>query len=166
MSREPVVFRARDEDPAPGPDGAPPYEMAGRREERVPLIDFQNLDGWVVEGAARYKDGDEEKPVWSVEDGMIVCAGKGFGFLRFDRTFCDFTLHLEFRMSPNCNSGIGIRTVKFTGPARTNDLGVRAFLNRLRCRDYQGALILEQWPRPPTLLVEAENRLRALLANG
>jgi sugar phosphate isomerase/epimerase len=54
----------------------------------------------------------------------------------------------------------------FTGPARTNDLGVRAFLNRLRCRDYQGALILEQWPRPPTLLVEAENRLRALLANG
>lgn len=51
----------------------------------------------------------------------------------------------------------------FTGPARTNDTGVRALLKRLRRRDYSGAMILEQWPRPPHLLVEAAARLRALL---
>jgi sugar phosphate isomerase/epimerase len=51
----------------------------------------------------------------------------------------------------------------FTGPARTNDMGIRAFLERLRWRDYHGALILEQWPDLPQLLVEAAARLRQLL---
>jgi sugar phosphate isomerase/epimerase len=51
----------------------------------------------------------------------------------------------------------------FTGPARENDTGVRAFLERLRRRDYRGALIMEQWPNPPQLLVEAAMRLRSLL---
>ena len=52
----------------------------------------------------------------------------------------------------------------FTGPARIDDAGVRAFLERLRRRDYHGALILEQWPRPPQLLIEAATRLRELLS--
>lgn len=52
----------------------------------------------------------------------------------------------------------------FTGPSRDDDTGVRAFLERLRRRDYRGALILEQWPNPPQLLVEAATRLRTLLA--
>ena len=51
----------------------------------------------------------------------------------------------------------------FTGPAHDDDAGVRAFLDRLRYRDYRGALILEQWPKPPQLLVEAATRLRTLL---
>jgi sugar phosphate isomerase/epimerase len=53
----------------------------------------------------------------------------------------------------------------FTGPSRDDDTGVRAFLERLRRRDYRGALILEQWPNPPQLLIEAATRLRALLAS-
>jgi phosphoglucan,water dikinase len=51
----------------------------------------------------------------------------------------------------------------FTGPARTNDAGVRGLLERLRRRSYRGALILEQWPSPPELLVEAATRLRGML---
>lgn len=54
----------------------------------------------------------------------------------------------------------------FTGPARTDDTGVRAFLARLRRRNYRGAIILEQWPHPPELLVEAATRLRALLGQA
>jgi sugar phosphate isomerase/epimerase len=54
----------------------------------------------------------------------------------------------------------------FTGPSRKDDSGVRAFLDRLRRRGYQGVLILEQWPHPPQLLVEAATRLRQLLARG
>jgi hypothetical protein len=72
-----------------------------------------DLSGWVVEGTATFKENDAEKPVWYVEDGKIVCAGKGFGFLRYDRSLCDFSLYLEFRMSEKCNSGIGIRADKF-----------------------------------------------------
>jgi hypothetical protein len=57
----------------------------------------------------------EKAPVWVVEDGAIVCRGKGFGFLRYkEREFDDFTFHVEFRMAaPKCNSGIGFRTRSF-----------------------------------------------------
>ena len=51
----------------------------------------------------------------------------------------------------------------FTGPARVDDSGVRGLLGRLGRRGYCGAMILEQWPRPPRLLVEAATRLRQLL---
>jgi sugar phosphate isomerase/epimerase len=54
----------------------------------------------------------------------------------------------------------------FTGPSREDDSGVRAFLERLHERGYQGALILEQWPHPPQLLVEAATRLRSLLGQS
>jgi sugar phosphate isomerase/epimerase len=52
----------------------------------------------------------------------------------------------------------------FTGPARKDDSAIRAFLDRLRERGYDGAMILEQWPHPPELLVTAATRLRAMLA--
>jgi Domain of Unknown Function (DUF1080) len=75
------------------------------------LFNGKDLDGWVVEGAKDYKDGNQTKPIWTVEDGLLVCAGKGFGFLRYDKQqYADFALHVEYRMTPNCNSGIGIRT--------------------------------------------------------
>ena len=85
------------------------------------MFNGQNLDGWVVEGSAKHKADGEQKPVWTVEEGQIVCAkNDGFGFLRYDKQeYADFLLHLEYRMSKNCNSGVGIRTVKFSGPAET-----------------------------------------------
>jgi sugar phosphate isomerase/epimerase len=51
----------------------------------------------------------------------------------------------------------------FTGPARSNDAGVRAFVERLHRRGYRGVMILEQWPNPPDLLTAAADRLRVLL---
>lgn len=81
------------------------------------LFDGKTLDGWVVEGPEKDKDGN---PMWRVEDGRIACLGKGFGFLRYDRKeFGDFTLRVEYRFAPKAkdnpegNSGLGIRTIKF-----------------------------------------------------
>jgi sugar phosphate isomerase/epimerase len=51
----------------------------------------------------------------------------------------------------------------FTGPSRDDDAGIRAFVERLRRRGYHGAVILEQWPDPPQLLVDAAMRLRTLI---
>jgi sugar phosphate isomerase/epimerase len=51
----------------------------------------------------------------------------------------------------------------FTGPSRVDDGAVRGFVQRMRDRGYCGAMILEQWPSPPELLVEAATRLRELL---
>jgi sugar phosphate isomerase/epimerase len=50
----------------------------------------------------------------------------------------------------------------FTGPASRDPSGVAGLLGRLRRRGYHGSLILEQWPMPPSLLVDARDRLRAL----
>src|SRR5262249_34802802 len=43
----------------------------------------------------------------------------------------------------------------FTGPSARNDAGIRGLLKRLQHRNFSGSLILEQWPEPPTLLVQA-----------
>ena len=54
----------------------------------------------------------------------------------------------------------------FSGPAGSNDAGIRAFIERLRARRFSGALILEQWPEPRDLLLQAERRLRPLLGRA
>jgi sugar phosphate isomerase/epimerase len=51
----------------------------------------------------------------------------------------------------------------FTGPSREDVAGIRAFMERLQRRAFNGAVILEQWPDPPELLVEAATRLRGFL---
>ena len=47
----------------------------------------------------------------------------------------------------------------FTGPAGRNEAGVLALVDRLKKRGFQGTLILENWPTPPTLLNEAREKL-------
>lgn len=87
---------------------------ASAEEKPIQLFNGKDLSGWVVEGRKTYQDGDKQKPIWTVRDGEIHCAGKGYGFLRYDRKFCDYVLRLEYNMSKGCNSGVGIRGVKFT----------------------------------------------------
>lgn len=78
------------------------------------LFNGKDLDGWVAEGGKDFVQDGKTRPVWSVKDGEILCTGKGFGFLRYDREeFADFIFHVEFRMAPKCNSGLGIRTRVF-----------------------------------------------------
>lgn len=84
-------------------------------KDSIPLFNGKDLEGWVAEGDKEYKVGDDKKPVWTVNgDGFIECAGKGYGFLRYDKKeFGDFAFHTEYRMAKNGNSGIGIRTVPY-----------------------------------------------------
>ncbi len=91
----------------------------------VPLFDGKSLAGWVVEGAKTFKDAGKDSPVWVAEDGMIRCrtASGGFGFLRYDRKYSDFSLRLEYRFEKGKkagNSGVGIRTVPFD-PKRSTE---------------------------------------------
>ncbi len=53
----------------------------------------------------------------------------------------------------------------FTGPAASDTGGVLGFLKRLRQRRYSGSIILEQWPNPPTLLIDARDRLLHMLGS-
>jgi len=83
-------------------------------EEVRALFNGRDLDGWVAEGVAEVRDGSGTRPVWSVDEGTLVCQGSGFGFLRYaGREFGDFRLHVEYRMQPGGNTGVGIRTRPF-----------------------------------------------------
>jgi hypothetical protein len=87
--------------------------------DSLSLFNGKDLDGWVAEGVSTYEKEGKTVPVWTVKDGHLLCTGKGFGFLRYDRReFADFVFHVEFRMAPRSNSGIGIRTRPFD-PARS-----------------------------------------------
>jgi sugar phosphate isomerase/epimerase len=52
----------------------------------------------------------------------------------------------------------------FSGPSNKDDRGLRALIRRLLHRGFDGAIILEQWPSPPEMLIHARSRLRTLIA--
>jgi hypothetical protein len=111
-------------------------------EPAVALFDGKTLDGWVAEGVSEFQRDGATVPVWTVRDGLLACKGKGFGFLRYKaREFDDFTLHLEFRMAPRCNSGIGVRTGAFD-PARSHDTRPSCYSYEIQLADDAG--------KPPT----------------
>ena len=84
-----------------------------RADEARALFNGKDLDGWVVEQRP-YKDKSDNRPNWIVRDGVLTCEGKTFGFLRYEKQeFGDFVLHVECRLAPKSNSGIGIRTVPY-----------------------------------------------------
>jgi hypothetical protein len=85
----------------------------------VDIFNGKDLSGWVVEERDGGQQGQSDNPIWQAADGLLVCRGGDFGFLRYDKKLTDFIVHVEYRMSPGCNSGLGIRSVEFTGPRRT-----------------------------------------------
>jgi hypothetical protein len=98
--------------------------MASEKDEKgfEPIFNGKNLDGWVVEGWApggpdAYPKRQEKDQIWHAKEGMLVCKGGTYGFLRYDKKLSDFSLRLEYRLSPDCNSGVGFRA----GPFRQGD---------------------------------------------
>lgn len=91
-----------------------PLSTSGGSDEYQQLFNGKDLDGWVAEGQVESTKDGAVRPVWTAEEGKIICRGQGFGFLRYNRRkFGDFTFHVEYRMAPGCNSGLGIRTTAF-----------------------------------------------------
>ncbi len=83
------------------PSGAQPPDAKERAEGFVPLFNGNNLEGW--------KPIDSKANVWSAQDGMIVCSGKGGGWLGTVREYDNFVLRLEYRLKPGGNSGVYLR---------------------------------------------------------
>jgi 3-keto-disaccharide hydrolase len=75
--------------------------LRANAEGFAPLFDGKSLDGWKRFGG--------QTEVWGVEEGMLVCQGRGGGWLGTDKPYSDFVLRLEFRMSPGSNSGVYLR---------------------------------------------------------
>ena len=54
----------------------------------------------------------------------------------------------------------------FTGPAGKDASGIRGAIEHIKNRHFAGCIILEQWPEPPSLLIEIRNRLREIIGDS
>jgi hypothetical protein len=99
-----------------------------RKDGWFPLFNGADLTGWQATGLRR--------DTFYVKDGIIECNGTGGGWLRTEKTFENFILRLEYKMSKGANSGIAVRATPEGNPAFTgmeiqllDDYGRRATPN-------------------------------------
>lgn len=72
-----------------------------RKEGWQLLFDGKTTTGWHV-----FKKPGVMNPQWQVKDGMLWLSRSGGGDIVTDLEFTNFELNLEWRISPNGNSGI------------------------------------------------------------
>jgi len=79
LAQAPIIHPAGEADPNPGPPGEKPYEMAGRAEERTPLVSFDDVTGWVVEGhnAEGWLYRTDEQRVYADHSAKLVYVARG-----------------------------------------------------------------------------------------
>jgi hypothetical protein len=79
MAQEPIINPASNEDPTPGEPGEKPYEMADREEPRAPLVAFEDVSGWVVEGhnAEGWLYLTREQRLFRETSAKLVYVGRG-----------------------------------------------------------------------------------------
>jgi hypothetical protein len=72
-----------------------------REGKPVSLFNGKDLTGW--------KSAEPEREFgWFVKDGNLASAGKGANIIS-EKKFWNFKLHLEYRIAPRSNSGVGLR---------------------------------------------------------
>ncbi|GJQ28505.1 MAG: hypothetical protein HBSAPP03_03890 [Phycisphaerae bacterium] len=87
-------------------------DLGTARTGEVALFNGHDLTGWkavVPEAAAK---GLAPESVWSVRDGVLVCAGNPVGYIRTTATYTNFILRLQWRFDPAKgagNSGVLLR---------------------------------------------------------
>jgi Domain of Unknown Function (DUF1080) len=68
----------------------------------ITLFDGRSVSGWTPEQGAK----------WRVSAGVLIGDAGEDGWLRSDRQFTNFLLHIEYKDSPKGNSGVFLRATK------------------------------------------------------
>lgn len=100
--------------PAPGQHPDNTLNIAERKEGWILLFDGKSLDGWHT------SSGKPSKV--SVEEGCINPHGNGGYMMIHQKTWANFVISLDFKISKGCNSGVFIRTYPLT-PRPGKDVG-------------------------------------------
>jgi hypothetical protein len=84
-----------------------------REAKPVRLFNGKDLSGWVPHGSPvvfrpAARPGDFNESGWSVQDGILSTQGRGTSLVT-EKKFWNYLLHVEFRVTPGGNSGIGLR---------------------------------------------------------
>jgi 3-keto-disaccharide hydrolase len=86
---------------APPPCQAGDISEAERAEGFVDLFNGKDLSGWKIRASK-----DEN---WIVDGGLLVCTGKGSGWLGTEKEYASFELRLQYRLPAAGNSGVYLR---------------------------------------------------------
>lgn len=100
-------------------------------DEWRPLFDGKSLDGWTQKGG---------KAVYRVEDEQIVgtsVPNTSNSFLCTTKNYGDFLLELDFKVAPNLNSGVQIRSQCFDEPTVAERNGKKRTIPAGRVHGYQ-----------------------------
>ncbi len=87
-----------------------------------------------------------------------LCSETRNDYLRFLDLLDDEVPIIHLHMHENYGDRDSHLTV-FTGPAGRDPSGIEGLIRRLKRRNFSGSIILEQWPEPQRLLIEARDRL-------
>jgi uncharacterized protein (TIGR03067 family) len=105
----------------------------------INLFNGKDLTGWSVY--------NEVKDDWKVVDGVLMCSGKGCGWLMSNQEFSDGSFYVEYRIAEKTQSGLAIRA-----PLDASEGGSPAYSGmeiqildddsfpRLRPREHTGAI--------------------------
>ena len=77
------------------------FPLANYGEEFQSLINGKDLSGWNKIGL--------KKEIWSVENGLLIMAGEGGGWLATNEDYADFEFQTEFQLTSDSNSGVYLR---------------------------------------------------------
>lgn len=81
--------------------GQSQHAEENKADDFRPLFNGKDLAGW------RVMQSKVEN--WTVEEGLLVCTGKGSGWLGTEKEYADFELRLEYKLPPGGNSGVYLR---------------------------------------------------------
>ena len=77
----------------------------GNKSTKTALFNGKDLTGWVC--VLDEKSNTPASEVYSVKDGNIYIAGNPFGYMRTDKKYGDYKLHVEWRwVGEGTNSGL------------------------------------------------------------
>jgi len=77
----------------------------------VQIFNGNDLTGWEVMG--------DPKESFYAEDGVLVCAGEGAGWIRYTEELDNFVLRVDYKVSKRANSGVFLRSKEKGHPAYT-----------------------------------------------
>ncbi|MEY3027886.1 MAG: hypothetical protein RLZZ238_2783 [Planctomycetota bacterium] len=82
--------------------------------EAIRLFNGKDTTGWKAFVPDLIKDGKDPLSVWSVQDGVLRCAGRPIGYIQTEELYDNFVLELDWRFDPEKgpgNSGVLLRTI-------------------------------------------------------
>src|SRR5207248_177951 len=118
---------------------AVPAGAGGGKSEWVQLFNGKDLSGWTVFLDPKVKQIDQ-KVVFTVKDGMIVCTGNPFGYLLTEKEYDNYVLKVQWKWTEGGGPAKGKRNsgvfVHVTGPNKIWPKAVEAQLMEGHAGDF------------------------------